>query len=105
MTKHQVKNYIIQIKKIIKNFNIDIIYPNNENEIKAILKNRLKLKDKYIVHTGEQVFNLAFDKFNTYKELESSNFHVPWTIQANRSFPKEFPCIGKSRFGSGFERN
>ncbi len=95
------RGYIIQLNKIIKDNKIKFAYPNNENEIRKILDNTSELKSHLFVHTGNQIFDLSYDKFATAKKLKSINISVPWTIKSYNSIPNNFPCILKKRVGSG----
>jgi carbamoyl-phosphate synthase large subunit len=53
------------------------------------------------VFAGEQVLRQCLDKLATARMLESLGLPAPWTILAAVSGPREYPCILKSRSGSG----
>ena len=95
------KIYIDTLESIIEEFNIDILIPTSEIEIetlRSISPSRLNSK---IITPGGRVIDVCLDKYKTNSFLKSIGLDVPWTINADEQLPHEFPCIFKSRKGSG----
>lgn len=94
-------DYINKINDFIRHLSIDIVIPLNEDEINIISKNiKLCDKKKFIIPNGEAI-KIGVDKFLTYKKLKKIGISVPWTLLTTSSMPSEYPCIVKSRTGSG----
>jgi carbamoyl-phosphate synthase large subunit len=95
------KKYINDLNNIIKNFNIDLVIPNNEDELIEIVKNSKKINLKKFIFPGNDVVKLGYDKLITMKILSTYKIDVPWTFETNKNLPKSLPCIAKKRTGVG----
>ncbi len=94
------KKFLIQLKKIIKKKNIDLIIPTVDEEIISIYKDR---NLNSISHIPSHKFTKkTMDKFVLINELKNYKFRVPKTYlscRKNIPFPKKY--IIKPRFGRG----
>jgi len=90
--------YLESISDLVDKKNIDVIIPVNEKEIKIIVNNP---KINKVIHCGRELVNIGLDKLRTIESLESLGIKVPWTVDADKEMPKDYPCIIKPRFSSG----
>lgn len=93
-------NYLKSIEEIISKESIDLFIPISEYEIRESLKFNDEIASKTI-HVGEKIIKIGLDKLETYKELRNLGLKLPWTIDADKDIPHEFPCIFKNRSSSG----
>jgi carbamoyl-phosphate synthase large subunit len=91
-------DYLQTISDIVKQNNIDVIIPVNEDEIKLLINSYLGLK---LIHCGKEMVNSGLDKLATIEFLKTLGIEVPWTVSADNEEPYDFPCIMKPRFSSG----
>ncbi len=95
------KKYIDDLNKVIKHYEIDLVIPNNEDELNAIIKNYSKINLNIFIFPGYDVVELGYDKLKTMKKLSELSIDIPWTLETNKSLPKSLPCIVKKRTGVG----
>ena len=82
----------------MKQENINVIIPVNENEIKLLTNS---LHNLQLIHCGKKIVNTGLDKLATIEFLTTLGIEVPWTVNADNETPYDFPCIMKPRFSSG----
>lgn len=94
--------YLNSINCLIKKYNIDVVIPTSEPELRVLANNELykKVASK-IVMANPQALEVGFDKLATAEMLKINNLPYPWTMPVKEGNPKELPCIIKDRFGSG----
>ena len=91
-------DYLQTISDFVKQENINVIIPVNENEIKLLTNS---LHDLQLIHCGKEIVNTGLDKLATMEFLTTLGIEVPWTVNADNETPYDFPCIMKPRFSSG----
>ncbi|MDM5246503.1 ATP-grasp domain-containing protein [Lysinibacillus sp. G4S2] len=95
-------NYLDIIDIIVKKYNIQLIIPTSEPEIRFFNKNKIsEISDVKILMPSFNIMDLGFDKYETSKFLQKNGLPFPWTYEVANSQPAEFPCIIKSKDGSG----
>lgn len=93
-------DYIDTIRDILAKKSIDVLIPMSEPELDVLRPLVLELGDRCIT-AGERVISAGIDKLATINALVDFGLPVPWTIPVCNGLPHEYPCILKSRFGSG----
>jgi len=91
-------DYLQIISDIVKQENINVTIPVNEDEIKLLANS---LHDLQLIHCGKEIVNTGLDKLATMEFLNTLGIAVPWTVKADNETPLDFPCIMKPRFSSG----
>jgi carbamoyl-phosphate synthase large subunit len=94
-------DYLDELRKMVIENNIDAVIPMSEPELNASLP-FLELSSgvKWIT-AGAKVVAAGLDKFKTIEALIDIGVPVPWTTLADKGYPIAYPCILKSRTGSG----
>ena len=94
-------DYVDAIKAIVKKYSVDVVIPMSEPELAATLP-FLELPPgvKWIT-AGDRVVEVGLDKLKTMHALAGLGVPVPWTKPVCEGYPVSYPCILKSRFGSG----
>lgn len=94
--------YLDSINCLIKKYNIDVVIPTSEPELRVLAINELykKVASK-IIMANPQALEVGFDKLATAEMLRINNLPYPWTMPVKEGNPRELPCIIKGRFGSG----
>jgi carbamoyl-phosphate synthase large subunit len=95
------EDYLSKLSELIDVENVNIVFPMSEPELAVIGRLIKERRDIYWVTSGEQVVNVGLDKLATINALRSLDIPVPWTTLSNEGLPEKYPCILKSRFGSG----
>jgi len=80
---------------------VDFVLPLSEPELSVLLPKFAEAFSFRWIHAGIQVLENGLDKLTTIKALEQLGWKAPWTVDASESLPKAYPCVFKSRFGSG----
>jgi carbamoyl-phosphate synthase large subunit len=93
-------SYLEQIRALIKAHAVDVIIPTNEQELSVFHPIMKELEDRCIT-AGEKIISIGIDKLKTINFIESLKLPVPWTFPAESTSFLEFPCIFKSKTGSG----
>lgn len=93
--------YISTIQSLIKKYSVSIFIPNSEPELRALLPCYTEFKGIKCITSGRQVVEIGLDKFATMQAIEQLGIPIPWTELAINSKPLGYPCILKSRYGSG----
>lgn len=96
-------DYIESLTKLIREFNIDLLLPISEPELRMLTDKEIEsdfLNSKLICAnlTSRQV---GFDKLATSDFLKKSNLPFPETFVIDTMLSSVFPLILKSRKGSG----
>lgn len=95
-------SYLDSLAEVIRKFEIDIVVPMSEMEIRVLYANHLIEIDKVpLVMANPKSLEIGLDKLLTADLLKSNGLPYPWTKIVNEGPPQETPCIIKSRFGSG----
>lgn len=95
-------NYIECIEKIVKENKIELIIPTSEYELRFFCRNSIcEINDAPLLMAGFDVMAIGFDKLKTVEVLKEKGYQYPWTVCTEEGNPIEFPCILKSRDGSG----
>ena len=95
------KSYMEEIQRLIKLHSIDAIIPMSESELSACLPFENLPKGIKWITSGNKVVAVGLDKLKTNKAISALGLPVPWTKKVADSENIKFPCILKSRFGSG----
>jgi len=92
--------YLDSINSLIKKYDIDVVIPTSEPELRVLANKELykKVASK-IIMANPQTLEVGFDKLATAEMLRVNNLPYPWTMPVKEGNPKELPCIIKSRFG------
>lgn len=100
--KVNANNYLEFIELIVKKNNIQLIIPTSEPEIRFFNKKKIsEILGVKILMPSFNIMSLGFDKYETSKFLKKNGLPSPWTYEVANSKPAEFPCIIKSKDGSG----
>ena len=95
-------NYIEELLKIAKEYEVDAIVPTSEPELRYLAKQCISHIDEIsLVMPNMKAMEVGFDKLLTANFLAENNLPFPWTTTVAGNDPKELPCIMKSRFGAG----
>jgi len=95
------KNYLSAIRSVIEKESVHIVLPISEPELAALGPVQPQLKELLWLTCGETVITTGLDKLATASRLEHLGLPVPWTVPVAAGYPPEYPCILKSRTGSG----
>jgi len=95
------KKYLESIKDIVRKNSVEIVIPMSELEL-AVTRNFAEITPgvKWIT-AGDRVVSVGLDKYKTANALVELGLPIPWTKLVSDGCPDEFPCILKSRTGSG----
>lgn len=103
------KNYIEELKTIIKNYNIHAIISLNDLELPILSKYKSELEScgAKIIISSEKVIDITFDKLKTFNFLKSVGLETPLTYttieEAKKALENKelyFPLVVKPRWGS-----
>jgi carbamoyl-phosphate synthase large subunit len=99
-------NYSNEIHKIIDSFNIDVIIPSCEPEIRYHTKKNIDKTylGKIFISSDLNSRKIGFDKLKTVNFLKKNNFPFPETNIVGKIIKPKFPLIIKSRAGSGSKK-
>ena len=92
------KNFLEILMEKVEKYKIDLVIPVNEHEIKVISN---YANDLNYISAGKKIVNIGLDKLDTIKKLSEFGINVPWTVDADKLKPLDYPCIFKPRFSSG----
>ena len=79
-------NYLIEIKKIVEKYKIDILLVGTDVELPILAKHKadfLSIFNCRIIVSSAEVIDIANDKFLTAKFLKDNNFPYPFSVMAN----------------------
>lgn len=94
-------NYLDALKKMVIEHSIDAVIPMSEPELNAALPFLELASGVKWITTGAKVVAAGLDKLNTIQALIDIGVPVPWTALVDDGHPIAYPCILKSRTGSG----
>ena len=92
--------YVGAVRSLLESHQIDVFLPMSEPEL-AVLGGLLEeLGPSRHVAAGASVLSAGLDKLATVEAMRRFGLPVPWTLAVSHA-PRSYPCILKSRFGSG----
>ncbi len=94
-------NYCAALQAVIAKHTVDFIIPMSEPELGALYPFTEFIPSVKYITPGAGVVAAGLDKLATVHALENLGVPVPWTIPVNEDGPLAYPCILKSRHGSG----
>lgn len=89
------------IGRVVEKYDAKVVIPMTEPELASIYKSKIEIPGVVLVTAGSQVVEAGLDKFATVTALKELGLKMPWTVSVTDGDPEEYPCILKSRFGSG----
>lgn len=95
--------YLRELTKVVQKFNIDIILPSSEPELRWLNDNKIadQLLGRILITANPRSLDVGFDKYITAKFLKENQLPFPVTnIVSEINFPI-LPLIVKSRKSSG----
>lgn len=95
--------YVEFINKLIDKYQIDILLSASEPELRSFLVTRVheQFTVSTVVMANDLSMDVGFDKLKTAQFLEQHQLPFPITTLASATTNPKFPCILKSRTGSG----
>jgi carbamoyl-phosphate synthase large subunit len=93
--------YLSALKSIVKKHSVDFVIPMTEPELSTAFPFQELAPDVKWITAGARVVEVGLDKLATMSALTAMGVPVPWTVSATREHPISYPCILKSRCGSG----
>ncbi|MFZ4776996.1 MAG: ATP-grasp domain-containing protein [Terrimicrobiaceae bacterium] len=93
--------YFEALKGIVQKHSVDFVIPMSEPELGACLPFQEMAPGVKWITPGARVVETGLDKLATISALTGLGIPVPWTIPAKGGSPICYPCILKSRYGSG----
>ena len=93
--------YLETIQSLLVENDIDTIIPMTEPELQVISPLARELGINRCITSGEKVIEVGVDKLATIDALKELGLPVPWTYLAQDRLPDTYPCILKTRFGTG----
>lgn len=97
------KAYKDMLGEIINDFNIELIIPSTEAEIKLLVERGDvdSIFNVPVLMANKCIVEVGLNKLETAKFLKSSGIISPWTILVGEGKPIEYPCIIKPVSGCG----
>lgn len=93
--------YFATLRAVIEKYSVNIVIPMTEPEL-GVLYAQGELPSEVVwVTAGRRVVLAGLDKFATAQALEKLGIPAPWTDLVEKSVPRAYPCIFKSRYGTG----
>jgi carbamoyl-phosphate synthase large subunit len=93
--------YLESIRRLLLARSVDVLIPMSERELAVMGPLTRELGDDRCITSGKDVVAAGIDKLATINALRKFGLPVPWTFSVDEGMPPEYPCILKSRFGSG----
>jgi len=95
--------YIESLKKLINDFNIDLLLPISEPELRMLTEQEIEsdFLNTKLICANLKSRHVGFDKLMTSDFLKESNLPFPETFVISTKSPDQLPLILKSRKGSG----
>lgn len=93
--------YLEAITDLIDLKGVDVFIPMTELELQVLTPLIARLGSDRCITSGPKVLKAGLDKYETIQSLADFGLPVPWTFPVANGQPKAYPCILKSRFGSG----
>lgn len=103
IVKSDNPKYLLNLEKIIKKHEIDLVIPSSEAEIRFFNKKKIfyKVAGVSLLTLNPEVLEVGLDKLATVNFLKSKKLLYPWTRIVGEENPSEIPCVIKNRYGSG----
>lgn len=95
------QGYLEAIRDVLTSYSVDTLIPMSEPELHVMGPLITELGENRCITSGERVVAAGIDKLATIDALSRMGLPVPWTFPVGDQLPPEYPCILKSRFGSG----
>ncbi|MGF7079859.1 ATP-grasp domain-containing protein [Mucilaginibacter sp. UYCu711] len=95
--------YLEKLKEAVEKFEIDIILPISEPELRFFAEKRIEKEifGKVLITANIHAMNIGFDKLSTVNFLKESELPYPQTTIVAKLNEPQLPLILKSRNGSG----
>lgn len=93
--------YLSALRQILEEESAGFFLPMTEAELKVLLGKKSELPEMHWMTSGDRVVDAGLDKWKTIQALSGLGLEVPWTTCLPSESQTQFPCILKSRFGSG----
>jgi len=93
--------YLDAINEVVGKHSVDVVIPMSEPELATTLPFPELTPGVKWITAGERVVKAGLDKLETMKTLKGLGIPVPWTRPVHEGRPLAYPCILKSRSGSG----
>jgi carbamoyl-phosphate synthase large subunit len=93
--------YLEAIKSIVSKYIVNMVIPMSEPELGASWPFAELAPGVKWITAGQRVVAAGLDKLETMRALTELGISVPWTKPVNEGHPIAYPCILKSRYGSG----
>ncbi|TAK90623.1 MAG: ATP-grasp domain-containing protein [Burkholderiaceae bacterium] len=93
--------YVAALQRLIAMESIDTVIPMTEPELSVIGARIEKFSGVKWIFPGKEVVSECVDKLATAEMLERIGIRGPWTMPVSAGMPDAYPCILKSRLGSG----
>jgi len=93
--------YTAALGTVIEKHAVDIVIPMSEPELGVLYAGGGLPSGVVWVTAGSRVVAAGLDKYATVQALRGLGLPVPWTVPVGESAPLAYPCILKSRYGSG----
>lgn len=94
-------DYLDALRKMVIEHSIDAVIPMSEPELNSTLPFLELASGVKWITAGAKVVAAGLDKLNTIQALIDIGVPVPWTALVDGGYPIAYPCILKSRTGSG----
>ena len=95
------EKYLDRLKNLVFTYSVEIIIPMSEPELPVVTKVFQEIDGVHCLSAGESIIDIGLDKQLTNQTLKNMGLDVPWSIPVTEGEPEGFPCIIKSRKGSG----
>ncbi|MEW6165094.1 MAG: ATP-grasp domain-containing protein [Pseudomonadota bacterium] len=93
--------YLSALQAVIAKHAVDILIPMSEPELDVLRSPTDLFPGVKRITAGDGVIAAGLDKLTTIRALVELGLPVPWTIPVGDAVPPAYPCILKSRLGSG----
>lgn len=96
-------NYANALSRLVKKFQIELIVPASEPEIRGFFKSLAtrEYRGVPILVADPQSLEIGLDKLKTVDFLRLQGLPYPYTTLGSGARPDSFPCILKQREGAG----
>jgi carbamoyl-phosphate synthase large subunit len=93
--------YLDELRRLIAKESIDTVIPMTEPELGILCEQLESFPESKWIFPGREVVVECVDKLATARMLERIGVPSPWTHPVIAGMPDMYPCILKSRLGSG----
>ena len=95
------KNYLPRLKDVLEKEDVQVFIPMTEAELAVLVGKENEFTKIRLITAGNEVLKVGLDKWETNQALLRLQVPAPKSMLPPFSEGLEFPCIIKSRFGSG----